>query len=376
MGSSWQGFWGAGAPAQVLEGAAVRSNWNRSAAPLASSSVELAASAFGELGVTHVRIDLDWARIEPFAGRYDYGYLESLDQRISELKEAGLVVWLSLQQESLPGWFSEDTDGFALPGAPSIHWSRHVDTMAERFDDAAGAWLPFIDPIGWAVRTAHLGELPPFRRSSLESDRFRHHVEGAFDALAEAQRLLASGSTTTVGAFRIPAVQGPESERSYWRRLFSESWIRAITEGVLEWPWRAAIERRELADAFDAIALVADSPFVVDEQGALQRESQSPTDALGRSHDATRLDEPLHLLHERIDHPLVVMNLGVATADDEWRAASLERWLEQITAAVADGVAVSGVFLEPFVDTESTNWGIVTRDGSPKPSYRWIEAQR
>ncbi len=377
MTSSWKAFWGAGASARTLEGPAVRSNWNRTAEPLRNSPVDLAGPLLRELGVTHLRVDLDWARIEPFPGRHDDAYLEGLDQRLTGLHEAGVVVWASLHDDALPGWFSDDTDGFATPRAPSIHWSRHVDAMAERFDHLVDAWVPFIDPIGWATRTAHLGSLPPFRQSPVDSDRFRNHVLGAVNAMSESHRLLASGSTTTVGAFSVPSVRGPETKRRFWNQLLVDSWIRAISDGVLEWPWQAGTERRDLADAFDAIALVVDAPYAIDERGALERSGPGQrVDELGRVHDDTRLDQTLHDLDERLDHPLVVMNVGIATADDQWRSACLERWLDQIAASIGDGVPVSGVFLEPFVDTAATDWGIVRRDGTPKPSYRWVEAQQ
>ncbi len=377
MGTSWEAFWGAGASARRLEGPASRSNWNRAAEPLSTAPIEFTPALLRELGITHLRVDLDWARIEPFAGRLDDAYLETLDQRLTEFHEAGVIVWASLHDDSLPGWFSDDTDGFATPGRPSVHWSRHVDSMAERFDHLVHAWVPVIDPIGWAVRTAHVGVLPPFRQSSVESDRFRNHVMGAVDVLAEAHRLLASGSTTLVGAFSAPPILGPEPTRGFWTRLFTDTWIRAITEGVLEWPWQTASERRDLADAFDAIALVVDGPYVIDELGHLQRNALGQQiDEEGRAHNETRLDEPLHELHDRLDHPLVVMNVGVATTEDDWRSTCFERWLDQIASAINDGVSVSGVFLEPFIDSEAMDWGVVRRDGTPKPSHRWIEAQR
>ena len=106
-----------------------------------------------EAGFGHFRLSIDWARLEPHAGRHDAEELELLRAIAETARDKGLALWISLLDETQPGWFSDDTDGFCAEGVP-VHWARHVDRVAELFDDVATGWIPMTDPI--AVSYTHL----------------------------------------------------------------------------------------------------------------------------------------------------------------------------------------------------------------------------
>lgn len=392
-------MWGAGDSPVRSRGAGRRSDqfrWEDGHAPESSStgydhSVRFSEdfSLFFQHGLRHLHVTIDWSRIEPFSGRLDHEELEFTHHYLQTAREAGLSPWLTLHNGALPGWFAEDTEGFRTTSGPSIHWSRHVDRMAELFDDYAAAWIPVSDPIRWAIDGHALGQRPPGRRSMTDS---QDAIEGIIDATFDAHRLLSSGSTPIVGSFGLPQVHANDEHPStastdaqaMWDQVIWRSWSRAITDGVLEWPWQAAVERPDMADAFSAIAVAVSSPLGVDSDATLTTwpPGQHRRDATGRTPSPERLGDILHRASELLPgKDLLVTRLGVDDDDDQWRSSIFESSLDQIFTARNDGLPVRGIFLEPTIDGYSeaagrfVDGGVFTRDREPKPSFQWIEAQ-
>lgn len=388
-------IWGGGAPSVSIEGAGLRSDWHRweerhglqpsmGGNGFRERSVEDFA-LFAEHGLRHVRLTIEWARIEPFPGRPDLQELELVEERLQSARDAGLSIWATLQDGSLPGWFSDDTDGFRTSHGVSIHWSRHVDRMAEMFDPLVSVWLPVVDPIGWAVRSHHIGSRPPGRKTL---DKTQDAIEGVVEATFDAHRLLASGPTPVVGDFKLPTIHAAqphaEEQRQYWDAVIWESWTRAISDGVLEWPWKGPVERPDMAGAFNAIGVGIASPLEVDASGSLDACSGGGRrDASGHLLIPDQLGEALQRAAESLDgKDLLVTGMGVATEDDGWREQLFEGWLDQIAAALADGLPVKGAFLEPLIDgydvssATAADGGVFNRSREPKPSLGWIAAQQ
>lgn len=386
-------WWGAGASSLSLDGAARRSDWyrweergDRERSDSGNGFRERFEEDFTilvEHGLRHIRLTLEWARIEPFAGRLDHGELEHVEEVLTAARDAGMEVWATLQNGSLPGWFSEDTDGFCSTAGPSIHWSRHVDRMAELFDPVVAAWIPVEDPIGWAIRGHHLGTQP----GHVSPEVLHDALEGVIDATFDAHRLLSSGSTPIVGTFGLPTLvavdSGAEQHRRNWDDAIWKSWTRAITEGVLHWPWRAPVERPDMANAFDLIGVGLTAPLGVEADGSLVPwPAAARLDASGFAPAPGQLGDVLDRVTETLGgKDLVLTGLGVSTSDDAWRAELLEAWLEQLVQGLSDGVPLRGAFLEPVIDGYDmaagahVDSGVFTRSRVPKPSFGWIAAQ-
>jgi len=388
-------IWGAGCSSVAVEGAGLRSDWYRfEGTPDVDQSgdgnnfrsrfVEDFA-LLAEHDFTHLRLTIEWARIEPFPGRYDRDELEHIEEVLIGARDAGVSIWATLHHGSLPGWFAQDTDGFCSTTGPLVHWSRHVDRMAEMFDSYVSAWWPVEDPIGWALNAHHYGNRPPGRRSP---EKFRDAVEGVIDATFDAHRLLSSGTNPVIGSFGLPTLHStqPEAdrERNHWEEVIWRSWTRAITEGVFQLPWKAATERPDMADAFQAIGVGIASPVGVDPTGSLIPWPQSGRrDETGLTPTPPALGETLQraaqLLHGK---DLLVTGLGATTANDGWREELFEGWLDQIAAVGNEGLPIRGVFVEPAIDgydiaaRAHLDSGVFTRSREPKPSLAWIAAQQ
>lgn len=384
-------WWGCSSSSVGAEGVAVGADWSRwerdGRAPRSAegsgflTNFEDDLAGLAELGLSRQRLTVEWARVAPRPGVVDEGVIEHYRQVLRSARAVGIEPWITLVHGSLPGWFSDDERGFRDERGVSLTWARHVDMMAEAFDDLVAGWVPIEDPVGMALRGHLLGTRPPGRTDPLEA---REAVEGALAATWEAWRLLRSGDHPVMGVFGLPTLMAARAEAAaetrLWEQVIWSSWLEAVRDGVLRLPGRAPIEHDGLADAFDLIGVSYDHPVGVDVDGSF-----APTPADGRTDGSGFVPLPeelgvvLRRLSEELDgRSLVVAATGVATTDDDWRSQLITETIAQVEAAVNDGIDVQGLFWHTAID--GYEWlsgfenprGLLTPDRIPKPSFAAI----
>ena len=99
-------------------------------------------AALQDLGITDVRITLDWARLQPKPGILDNDWAERFEQIVQAADAIGMRPWACLHDGSIPRWFDND-GGFADDETFTTWWPRWVERAAERFGDIVGGWMPF-----------------------------------------------------------------------------------------------------------------------------------------------------------------------------------------------------------------------------------------
>ncbi len=99
-------------------------------------------AALQDLGITDVRIALDWARLQPKPGALDADWAERFEQILHATDAIGIRPWACLHETSVPRWFDND-GGFADDETFITWWPRWVERAAERFGDLVEGWVPF-----------------------------------------------------------------------------------------------------------------------------------------------------------------------------------------------------------------------------------------
>ncbi|MFQ5558104.1 MAG: family 1 glycosylhydrolase [Acidimicrobiales bacterium] len=338
---------------------------------------------FAALGCTDWRLTIEWARIEPLPGRVDTDAVDRYRDICAHARRVGLRTWLTLHHGSLPGWYLDDEGGHRDTGARGRFWARHVDRVAEVFDDLCDGWVPIDDPIGWAIRGYGLGTRPPGRS---DPGAMREAIRGAVLAVEEAVRLLASGRQPIMTAWRADTVHAaplddgriaPEARAAAtrWDALLWDTWLSAHGEGVLDVEGGGARPVPALHTEVDIVGLVHDHPVGVDAAGRLVPwPARAPRDAGGFAPEPAELAEAVHRAADSLpDHPIALAGHGVATTDDDWRDQLLARSLDHVRDA-RDHIGLVGYFHDSGIDGyEWTNGfsgprGLITRDRSVKPS--------
>ncbi|MEY2461662.1 MAG: beta-glucosidase, partial [Acidimicrobiaceae bacterium] len=138
-------WWGTGASSTQCEGAAPASDWARWE-KLGRAPESGQGNGFGtryaedfallaEHGLTHHRLSIEWARIEPRQGERDNEAVEHYRRVLEAAHAAGIEPWVCLHHFTLPGWFGDDLGGFLHEKTGRYWWARHVDFIAETFGD-------------------------------------------------------------------------------------------------------------------------------------------------------------------------------------------------------------------------------------------------
>jgi hypothetical protein len=99
-------------------------------------------AALHDLGITDVRIALDWSRLQPKPGMLDEQWVERFEQILHAADAIGMRPWACLQEDAVPRWFDND-GGFDDEENFTTWWPRWVERSADRFGDLVGGWVPF-----------------------------------------------------------------------------------------------------------------------------------------------------------------------------------------------------------------------------------------
>ena len=390
-------LWGAGASSVAAEGVAPSADWSAwerdGRAPRSGDGAGFARdfrddlAQLRRLGLNSLRLTVEWARVEPAAGRVDNDALDRYLDIVDAAAAEGLGVWITLHHTSLPGWYVDDEGGHADEVARHRWWARQVDRMAEAFDGKAAGWCPIEDPIGWAVRGYGLGTRPPGHCSP---EATASAAEGAMLALHEACRLLESGPQPVMAVFGAPTLQPSPLGREYadaaaikarrWDDLLWGTWTRALREGTVEVPGRVPVTAPFFEKGPELVGLSHDHPVGVTEAGSLVSwPASARRSAAGFAPEPAELGEAVYRAIDAVPgRGVAVAAHGVPTDDDDWRDTLLEASMS--TVASARGAGLRGYFHDSAVD--GYEWalgfgaprGLIGRDRAVKPSAQRLAA--
>lgn len=104
-----------------------------------------------DIGITDLRITLDWARLQPKPGDLDGDWSERFTQILQAAGAIDLRTWITLHDGSVPRWFDNE-GGLDDTEALTRWWPKWVERAAESFGDLAHGWVPFAAIPADAVR--------------------------------------------------------------------------------------------------------------------------------------------------------------------------------------------------------------------------------
>ena len=259
-------MWGTGASSTQCEGAAPASDWwdweRAGRAPLSGDGNGFATrypddfALLAELGLTHHRLSIEWARIEPEAGERDAAAVEHYRNVLTSARDAGVAPWVSLHHFTLPRWFAGD-GGFLDDANRTGAWARHVDFVAETFGDLVAGWQP-VNETNYYSHAAYGGRgWPPGRDDSAERAQVDETMQLANAEAAVRLRQTGAPVSSIFGlspfvAARRRAATAIAGRTPLQRRLWAPG-IGLFRDGVLRVPGRDPVERPDLAEAFDMI---------------------------------------------------------------------------------------------------------------------------
>ncbi|MCB0976128.1 MAG: glycoside hydrolase family 1 protein [Acidimicrobiales bacterium] len=383
-----EGFmWGTGASSTQCEGAAPASDWwlweRDGQAPLSGDGngfAERYREDFGllaGLGLTHHRLSIEWARIEPEPGVHDPAAVDHYRSVLSAARDAGIDPWVTLHHFTLPQWFAE-SGGFLVEANRTGPWARHVDFVADSFGDLTHGWQP-INEANYYAKAAYGGRgWPPGHDDPAELSIVEEAIQLANAEAAIRLRGTGAPVSSIFGLSGIVTQDDRSDTHSLARELYDSFWAPGLglfRDGVLEVKGRSPIERPDLAGAFDMIGFSYYATMGVAEGRLAVHPPGAPVSPLGYGIWADGLGLVLDRLHDEVpDTPLLVAEYGIGTDDDEQRAEYLERGMQITNDAIGRGIDVRGFFHWTAVDNYEwlhgyeVSFGIIDRDRNVRPS--------
>jgi beta-glucosidase len=380
-------MWGTGASSTQCEGAAPESDWReweRAGRVPVSGDGNGFSTRFGEdfalyaqLGLTHHRLSVEWARIEPSPGVHDARAIAHYRDVLQKALELGISPWVCLHHFTLPRWFADD-GGFLVARNRTGAWSRHVAFMAETFGDLVVGWQPVNETNLYALAAYRGGGWPPGHNDRSEWAAATVAIQLA---TAEAALRLKQTGAPVASIFglstEVALDDTPETQR-VMASLRSDHWeagLGLFRDGVLKVRGVEPIERPDLAGSFDLLGFSYYATFGVAEGRIVPYPEHGLRSPLGYSIWADGLDLVLRRLHDELPGvPILVAEYGIGTDDDAERATYLQRGLELTNEAIGRGIDVRGFFHWTGVDNYEwlhgfdVSFGIIDGDRNVRPS--------
>jgi beta-glucosidase len=387
-------LWGTGASSTQCEGAAPASDWwdweRAGHAPASGDGNGFTTryaedfALYAELGLTHHRLSIEWARVEPEPGRHDERAVAHYREILGAALDAGVEPWVCLHHFTLPRWFA-DTGGFLVEGNRTDAWARHVEFVAETFGDLVRGWQPVNETNYYPAAAYRAGGWPPGHD---DRDEWATATEAMHLATTEAAVRLKQTGAPVASIFGLSTAVAHDDVAATARlvdRVYEvnwATWLDLFREGTLRVRGRDPVERPDLAGSFDLIGFSYYSTIGVRAGTLVPHPNDAPVSPLGYGIWADGLGLVLDRLHAELPGvPLLVAEYGIGTEDDGARAAYLERGLQVTNDAIARGVDVRGLFHWTGVDNYEwlhgfdVSFGILDRDRNVRQSARVLQRE-
>ncbi len=380
-------MWGTGASSTQCEGAAPASDWidwERDGHAPPSGDGNGFGTRYADdfallagLGLTHHRLSIEWARVEPEEGVHDPVAIAHYRAVLAAARDAGVSPWVCLHHFTLPRWFAAK-GGFLVDELRRTYWSRHVAFIADTFGDLVAGWQP-VNETNLYPSVGYLGH--GFAPGHDDRDEWATVSVQIQLATAEAAvRLRQTGApvSSIFGLSPMVSLDDEPETRQFAEWYDASNWSAGLglfREGVLRVPGRDPIERPGLAGAFDLIGFSYYCAFGARRGRLALYPEVGERSPLRYTIWPQGLGLVLDRLHTEVPGvPLLVAEYGVGTPDDARRADYLRDGLAITHGAIERGVDVRGFFHWTAVDNYEwlhgydMSFGLMDRDRNVRAS--------
>lgn len=171
-----EGFhWGAATASYQVEGGIENTDWALAAdegrvpeAGLSSDHYHKYQEDFDiarELGHTAHRFSVEWARIEPEEGKFNYEAIQHYRSVLEALSKRGIKPYITLWHFTLPQWFAE-RGGFERKDSIEI-FARYCTYVVRELGDMCSDFSTMNEPNVFASHGWLFGAWPPFKRGRI-----------------------------------------------------------------------------------------------------------------------------------------------------------------------------------------------------------------
>ncbi len=378
-------YWGAATASYQVEGGIENCDWALAASEGRVPACGRACDHYNryeadfdiakELGHNAHRFSIEWARIEPEEGKWNYDEVEHYRKVIHALKARGLRPYTTLWHFTLPLWFSQ-TGGFERKDAPEI-FARYAGFIAREL----GADLEGISTMNEPGVFASLGWMkgawPPFKRFSLvswtgatysgETDKTNMSIGvGSLFTFLRVLRHLASAHNQAFDAIKR---EQKDMEVSIVKHTiaFDSNWnpFNKLKAAVASYFWTDYFMNRVYKKC-DQIGL---NYYHYKKYGGEYVEKKTD---MGWDFSPHGIYLALKIM-SKYKKPIFVSEAGLADHDDSDRVEYITKQVEATLKALADGIDVRGHMYWSLLDNYEWAFGFEKRFGLIEVDFDTLE---
>lgn len=335
-------------------------------------------AALKQLGVTHFRFGVEWARIEPKPGVINEKALAQYVRMARQLRAAGIEPIVTLWHFTFPDWLydpkNKGRSNFLHPDVREA-WRRHVTRVVEAMGPHVRIYVPQNEPngalqLGWIA-----GHWPP--GLLLNAFGYKKAMREAAGMFREAAAIVRAHrkDAIIIGIYSLPE----------WRRRV----LLDPTKFIYNIVQRQNYDHLDMvADTMDMIGV----NYYYSQDASILRflsrghgEMSSDYTQLGWEIVPEGLFNVLTAVNKRYGKPVIISENGLGTQSERKRIRYLREHIAQMRRAMEAGVDVRGYFPWTLVDNYEWKEGWhgqfglfsydpVTKDRILEPTGRWFSA--
>lgn len=387
-------WWGTASAGHQVEGNNVHSNWweweklglvadgTRSGRACEywerfSDDHELMA----QMGHNCARIGVEWARVEPEAGRFDVDAIARYAEMVEDLASRGLKVCLTLHHWVMPQWLAARGGWMATDALE--RWGRFLDRIIPAVAPHVSLWVTVNEPMV-PVLAGHLaGYHPPMQKSPVAAMRvFNRLLEAHAIAYHRVHNLVprAPGAPAPMVGYAAAYQWVEPFDTEGWRRPVEQA-ITRIVQKVSYKAWDDAIASGRLlggrrvpglAGSVDWLGVnyymrisVPLRPSALSNvaSGVYDAPEGIETTEMGWQVYPPGFRHTLMDAWERLGVPIWVTENGCSDSGDDMRRRYLLSHLAEMSKAISLGADIRGYFQWTFMDNFEWREGFAQRFG-------------
>ena len=333
------------------------------------------------------RLSLEWSRLEPARGRWDWQAVDHYHKVFQALRARGLTPLVTLHHFTNPAWLAA-RGGWDDPRAIA-DFARFAAFVGREFGADVDRWITVNEPNVYGYMAYQAGLWPPKVRDAEAALRVQANLAkghaAAYHALHRHDRgdLDGDGRSALVGVAQHVSLYDPYWEASPLDRaqagfnddVFNRAFLRAVTTGELRF-WYPGVRgvwghHAPARASVDFIGVNYYTRWRCATFGPAFRLATpgAPTNALGWEIYPTGIRRALGLANDyaalpdgrRV--PLLVTENGIDDRDGATRSAYLVAHVREVAQAIADGLDVRGYMHWTLMDNFEWSEGYAPRFG-------------
>ncbi len=321
-------------PANYLSGDGV-DHWNR---------WESDFKLLSELGLKGYRMSIEWARVEPVEGEFDFAVIDKYAQMLYSLRAQGIEPMVTLWHFTLPTWVAD------IGGWENKQTIEYFDRFAQQVVSKCPQnthWITLNEPEIYTREAYLTGKWPPGRRAI---GKYFGVIGNLIDAHKKASRVIRQANPNAL----VGIAKNNTYFQPYKDRLINKLAVKPVT-----WWWNRYFLNRIHKD-LDFIGLNYYFHRVVN--FPLLAKDLDPISEIGVELGPHGIYHTLKELR-RYKLPVYVTENGLADSTDEHRKWFIKQSVVEMHSAMQDGVDLRGYFHWSLLDNFEWDKGYWARFG-------------